>query len=138
MADYEAESQAFLAEQQVLAASALQQAEYNNLPAAAPLPNISDDGFEFRPRPLSHARTEPSAMLRELAAAEGHTLQDFDSSRPLGRPPRHPALPSPEDTSSAAKSQEGSSQANQIGFERQDTPGLKMLCSKPCYCSVHF
>ncbi|KAK9863795.1 hypothetical protein WJX84_010731 [Apatococcus fuscideae] len=123
MADYDVESQAFLVEQ-ALASAAFQQASDNR---PGPVPD-TEDGFEFRPRPLSHARTEPSAMLRELAAAEGHALQDNDKVQTLGKPSRRPPLPpslSPvEAPSLSAKAQEGRSLAAESSLERQDTPVL--------------
>ena len=127
MADTDGESQAFLVEQ-ALAAAAFRQAPDDR--PSDPLPD-KDDAFEFRPRPLSHARTEPSAMLRELAAAEGHTLQDSEKIPAQGRPPRRPPLPpslnAGEAPGHAARAQEGGSSAFESSFARQDTPGLQTV-----------
>ncbi len=132
MGDLNEESQAILNDNLAFfaaAAATTAQQPSTGLPfqPASALPNL-DDGFEFRPRPLTHARTEPSAMLRELAAAEGHILHDSDRAQPLGRPPRHPPAPHGHsisgDSADAAKPQEGSSSAIGRSFERQDTPGV--------------
>lgn len=124
MADTDGESQAFLVEQ-ALASAAFQQAPDNR--PVDPLPD-NNDAFEFRPSPLSHARTEPSAMLRELAAAEGHALQDTERIPPQGRPPRRPPLPpslnAGEAPSLSATAQKGGSSATESSFDRQDTPGM--------------